>query len=192
MDQSLAGNRAGMAAAIGLLAGVLIGLAALLDAGPFSDELGRAEYIARGDEICEAAHARFRELQDEPPRTAADARSLTDELIETAEEELDAVSGLDPPQALEDATERYVEARARGISLMDEGLAAARDGEARDYAAAQARLAANQLDRFSLARRIGFRECSKPLVSRRELKRQAKQPAASDLDAPPIVDNPET
>lgn len=190
MEESAGGNRVGLAAAIALLIGVLIALAALLNLGPFAeDELSEAKFLARGDEICTEAHDRFDEVQNHPPRTAPEAASLTRDLIEIAEEELKEIRKLEVPQALASPLRRYLSSRERGVEVMKEGLAAAEEEDAFGYADAQARVAGEQLDRLQLAREIGFHECSRPLIDRQELEQQSEPPVSADPSAPPTVNN---
>jgi hypothetical protein len=159
------GDRAGMAIAVLALVGILVALAALLDAGPFEDEeLSRAELIARGDEICERAHDAFADLQAEQPRTAREAEELTDRLVGIAEDELDQVGDLDGPDRLDEALDSYLEAREDGIAALRAGRDAAESDDAEGYRAAQAEVESAQAERRELARRVGFEECSRPLA----------------------------
>ena len=195
MDETPPSNRIGVILSVCALLGVLVALAALLDVGPFADdELTVEEFIAQGDEICARAHDEFLDLQDDVvPRTPGDAAELTGALIEVAEEERDAIADLREPETLSAEVERYLEARKRGIEILEDGRAAAEDADPGEYERLQAELAATQIDpRFEIAGKIGFAECSKPLVDRDELRRQAEEPVATDPTAPPTVNNPPT
>jgi hypothetical protein len=195
VDESPPSNRIGVILSVAALLGVLVALAALLDIGPFADdELAVEEFIAQGDEICSQAHDEFLDLQDGVvPRTPGDAAELTGALIEVAEEERDAIADLSEPETLSAQVDRYLEARERGIEILEEGRAAADDADPSEYARLQAELAATQIDpRFEIAGEIGFVECSKPLVDRDELRRQAEEPVATNPSAPPTVSNPPT
>ena len=194
MEGSPASRRAGLTVAIAALLGVLLALAALLDLGPCADdELTLEEFLSQGDEICATAHDEFLELQERPPRTPGDAAELTGGLIEVATEERDAIADLREPETVSDRVDRYLEARDRGIEVLRDGLAAAEDADAGQYEELQAELASTQLDpRYQIARELGFKTCSQPLVSRDELERQAKRPAPADPGAPPTVSNPPT
>jgi hypothetical protein len=195
VDESPPSNRIGVILSVAALLGVLVALAALLDIGPFADdELTVGEFIAQGDEICSQAHDEFLDLQDGVvPRTPGDAAELTGALIEVAEEERDAIADLSEPETLSAQVDRYLEARRRGIEILEGGRAAAEDADPSEYARLQAELAATQIDpRFEIAGEIGFEECSKPLVDREQLRRQAEEPAATDPSAPPTVNNPPT
>ena len=150
-----------LAAAGALLAG--LGIAAC---GPFGEgeELSKAEFIARGDEICKEGRAKYLELQKEPPQSAAEAAELTRSLIEITEDEIDELRDLNAPSGSEDAVEDYIDSREAGLDVLEEGLAAAEDENAGRYAEAQARVAREQVDRARLAEKVGFSECSQPLT----------------------------
>jgi hypothetical protein len=167
MDERPIASRAGVTVAIAALLGVLLALIALLDIGPCADEeLAVDEFIAQGDEICGRAHDEFLALQHRPPRAPSDAAELTGGLIEVAEEERRAIADLNEPSQLTEQVDRYLKERDRGIELLRDGRAAAQDADAEAYEALQAELAASQIDpRFEVAREIGFRVCSKPLVA---------------------------
>jgi hypothetical protein len=122
--------------------------------------LSRAEFIARGDEVCRRAHDQFAELQKEPPNSAEGAVALTQNLLEISENELSEIRALDAPPEVEADLERYLEAREQGIAQLERGLDAAQDRDARAYADAQAEIAAGQVRRLKLARAVGFSECS--------------------------------
>jgi hypothetical protein len=176
-----------IAGAVGVVA-VLVALFLLLD--PFADELSREEFLAQGDEICTEAHEAFTDLQDEPPTTSRDAADLTGQLINISEDERDEIDDLDGPDDIEAEVDTYLSGREEGIEQLHRGLDAAEDDEAQSYAAAQAKVAANQLERLRLAQAVGFTECSRPLTDREELERQAEPPASTDPTAPQTVANP--
>ena len=194
MDENPIARRSGITIAIAVLLGVLLALAALLDIGPCADDaLTAEEFVAQGDEVCSEAHDEFLDLQESPPRTPGDAAELARALVEVAAEERNAIADLNEPAELADLVDRYLEARDRGIGLLRDGQAAAEDSDPAAYERVQAELASSQVDpRYELARQIGFAECSKPLVDRDELARQAEPPASTDPDAPPTVNNPPT
>ena len=142
-------------------AAILAALALLGGCGGGGDgTLTKAEFVARGDEICKQAHEQFSQAQENPPNTPAGAAELQRRLIEISEGELSAIHDLEAPSDVRPALERYLGARERGIALLKRGLEAARQEDERAYAAAQARLAAGQLRRLKLARAVGLNECS--------------------------------
>jgi hypothetical protein len=188
-----AGNRLVWVAIAALGVGVLIALAIILDLGPFADEpLSEAEFLARADRICADAHSDYERLQDSPPSTAAEATELTQELVDISHEELDQISDLDAPAAVETPLERYLHAREDGINKLREGADAAEKGDAFAYSAAQAKVASGQLDRQKLAKAVGLEECSKVLFGRDALAEASNPPVELDPGAPPTVNNPPT
>jgi len=170
-------NRTGLAAAIIGVVVVLAVVAIVFDLGPFSgDELSAAEFLSQGDEICAQAHDEFLDIQGSAPRTAADAEAQVEALIEVASDERDGISELNPPGSLAEQVDAYLEEREKGIEILGDGLAAARDDNPEEYEAAQAKLASQQAKRQETAQEVGFNECSEPLVSEDELKRQSRPP----------------
>lgn len=193
MEDRLTTNRTAIAAAILGTIAVLVALAALLNLGPFADEdLGAADFLAQGDEICNQAHDDFLDFQASTPRTPQDAEALTESLIEVAEDERDEIRDLNPPASLAGGVADYLSDREKGIDILRDGLAAAQDGDAHGYELAQAKLASNQNDRQKTAEELGFSKCSQPLVGADELSRQAEPPREQDPSAPPTVNNPPT
>lgn len=193
MEERLTTNRTAIAAGIIGAITVLVALAALLNLGPFADEdLSAAEFLARGDEICTQAHDDFLDLQSSTPRTPQDAESLTQSLIDVAEDERDSIKDLDPPASLADMVDAYLADRDKGIDILREGLEAARDEDPGGYEVAQAKLAGNQKERQKVAEELGFNKCSQPLVGEDELARQAEEPDIQDPNAPATVNNPPT
>jgi hypothetical protein len=148
------------------LAALVLGPVALAGCGPFGDEeeLSRAEFIARGDEICKRGREQYLELQKDPPQSAGEAAELTRSLIEITENEIDDLRGLNAPLDSEDELEDYLESREAGLRVLEQGLAAAEDEDSGAYAEAQAQIARQQVDRARLAEKVGFRECSRPLT----------------------------
>lgn len=177
-----------MLAGAGAIA-VTVALFLLLD--PFGDEeLSRADFLSQGDEICVEARDAFTELQAQTPATAREAVDLTDQLIGISEDEQDELSELNGPSDVDEAMGAYLSRRQEGIDELHRGLDAAEADDGQAYASAQAKVAAQQLERLDLARAVGFTECSRPLVERAELARQAEPPSSSDPSAPPTVANP--
>jgi hypothetical protein len=138
----------------------LAALALLGGCGSDGGTLTKAEFVARGNEICRQAHEEFSQVQENPPKTPAGAAELQRRLIEISEKELSAIRDLDAPSEARPGLDRYLRAREQGIALLKRGLEAAREEDERGYAAAQAKLAAGQLRRLKLARAVGFTQCS--------------------------------
>jgi hypothetical protein len=149
------------------LMAVIVALAAVFGLGPFDDDggstttLDKAQFTAKGDQVCKAAHQKFVELQKTPPKSAEGAATLTQNLIEISENELSQIRALDVPPQVQPALDRYLQAREQGIAELKKGLQAAQDKNARAYADAQAKIAAGQVQRLKLAREVGFSDCSR-------------------------------
>jgi hypothetical protein len=143
-------------------------VAAIAGVGPFDgdrEELTEEEFIARANDLCEEGRRDYKELQADPPQSAAEHAELTRQLIEVTEGEIDEIRALEAPADLQDELDRYLEAREAGVDILRQGLAAAEDEDAEAYAEAQAQLAQSQRDRLQLAEQVGFTECSRPLTA---------------------------
>jgi hypothetical protein len=151
---------------LGLLATMLTAALALGSCGGDDDtpnSLTKAEFTARGDEVCRQAHEQFAELQPNPPITAEKAAALQEALIQISEDELSQIRALGPPPEVEPALDRYLRAREEGIGLLRKGLEAAEEKDAFAYEAIKQRVAAGQVHRLELARAVGFTVCSRPI-----------------------------
>lgn len=144
----------------------LLAAAALTGCGPLGDDDGggtaltEEEFSARGDEICRAAQQRVAEIQRDPPSSREDSIRFTDSLLEVFENEVAELDALEPPAETREAFERYLDARREAIDLLEEGRDAAEADDARGYAAAQAEVAAGQVERAERAQAAGFNDCS--------------------------------
>lgn len=160
--------------ALAALAAIAIVAAIFVFGG--DDELSEAEFLAQGDEICRSAHDEFGELQGDQPQTASQAAELTARLIDISRQELEDIEDLNAPDELDEPLSAYLASREEGIEQLQKGFEAAEDKDAFAYATAQAKVASEQLDRLRLARAVGFKVCSRPLVSLAELQRQSQPP----------------
>jgi hypothetical protein len=124
--------------------------------------LTKAELIAQGNEICRQGDKQYTELQQNPPKTPQDAATLTQKLIAITNSEVNQIHSLNGPEEVRPALERYLKARQDGVAILEQGLKAAESNDAQAYAAAQAKMAAGQVDRLKLAQAVGFTECSRP------------------------------
>jgi hypothetical protein len=139
-----------------LAAALIISLAGCGDSGPLDPD----ELVSRGDELCREGQERFIKIQATPPATSVEAAGQTEELIEVSETELDDLEELEPPAELEEAYERYLDARREAIELLKRGRKAAERQDGRAYARAQARSLREAGERRRLARAVGFEACS--------------------------------
>jgi hypothetical protein len=124
--------------------------------------LTKDELIAQGNEICKQGDKQYTELQKNPPKTSQEAATLTQKLIGITNSEVDQIRALNAPEEAQPALDRYLKAREDGLAILEQGLKAAENNDAQAYAAAQAKMAAGQVDRLKLAQAVGFTECSRP------------------------------
>jgi hypothetical protein len=124
--------------------------------------LTKAELVARGDEICRQGDKQYTELQKNPPKTSEEFATLTEKLIAITKGEVDQMRSLNAPDEVRPALQRYLEARAEGLTILEQGLKAAENDDPQAYIAAQSKMAAGQVKRLKLAQAVGFTECSRP------------------------------
>jgi hypothetical protein len=159
MPTAIAGRRPH--AALALVAALAL-LSGCGGGGGGGGALTKSEFVAKGDEVCRQGDQQYAQLQQNPPKTAADAASLTQKLIDVTNNEVTQIRDLDAPAEVKPALERYLRAREQGVAVLEHGLKAAQDNDFRAYAAAQAKMAAGQVDRLKLAQAVGFAQCSRP------------------------------
>jgi hypothetical protein len=124
--------------------------------------LSKSELVAEGDAICQEASDRFAQLREDPPTTAQESATFTQQLIEITEDQVSQLRALDPPASLEPAMERYLAALEKNIDTLREGLVAAQQDDPTAYAEAQAKAVEGQVERLRLAQAVGFSSCSRP------------------------------
>jgi hypothetical protein len=129
--------------------------------GGGGDPLTAEQLLAQGDEICKQNQLRFTEIQSAPPNNAADAVDLTDQLIDSASEELDGLHDLTPPPDLDDAYSAYLDAKQDALDRLEEGNEAAKDQDAKRYADLQDQNANSVPERLRLAKAVGFKVCGR-------------------------------
>jgi hypothetical protein len=125
-------------------------------------ELTKAQLITQGDAICKEAHDRFAELQGSPPTTSEEAATFAQQVVDINESEVSQLGALNAPASVRPVLDGYLKARDKQLALLKQGLAAARQSDALAYRAAQAKVAAGQVQRLQLAQSVGFKECSRP------------------------------
>jgi predicted small lipoprotein YifL len=136
----------------------LIALAGCGDEGP--EQVSAEELVAKGDAICREGQQNFDEIQSKPLRNANDAVDQTQALIDAAEDELNDLRDLVPPDELSEAYDSYLDARIRAIEVFKQGRDAAERDDDQGYIDAQARAAAGAAKRRQLAQGVGFQVCS--------------------------------
>lgn len=137
-------------------------LAAAGCGGGGGEPLTTQQLIAQGDELCKQGRERFAQIQSQPPANASDAVDQTEQLIDSANEELDGLRALKPPAERSNAYSQYLDAKQEALDLLNEGRDAADRQDAKRYADLQSKVAAAAPERRRLAEQIGFQVCSKP------------------------------
>ena len=144
--------------ALALTAAALALAAGCGDDGP--EQVSAERLVADGDALCKEGQQRFAEIQSESLRNANDAAEQTRALIDAAEDELNDLRDLVPPDELEDAYNAWLVARVKSIEILEQGLDAAERDDDQAYVDAQARAAAGAAKRRELAAAVGFKVCS--------------------------------
>lgn len=147
---------ASVSAAIGL---ALVPVACGGDGGEPLDE---SQLVSQGDQICREGRARYAEIQATPPANAAEAADQTDALIGSSQEELDQLRELEPPSELDDAYQSYLDSREEALEILERGRDAAESQDAEAYGKLQAEVEAGAAERHTLAKAVGFKQCSRP------------------------------
>jgi ElaB/YqjD/DUF883 family membrane-anchored ribosome-binding protein len=147
-------SRLGEAFAIATVAALLAGC------GEEAEQVSGEELVSRGDDLCREGQESFSQIQEHPPANAKEAQSQTEELVEVATDELNALRNLRPPDELREAYDRYLEARGSALESLEAGRDAAEDQDTEAYAEAQAEITADQPQRLKLAQAVGFQVCS--------------------------------
>jgi hypothetical protein len=148
-----------------LLVSIATGVLAGCGGGSGSEQVSAAELVKRADAICAAEKASFNRVQAHPPPNAKIAAEQTDELVQATESASAQLRDLRPPQDLQSAYGRYLEARDRVIDQMNRGKDAAQDQDSAGYGAAQAAVAREAPERRKLARAVGLKVCGSSRAS---------------------------
>jgi hypothetical protein len=148
-------------ALIGIVAvAALVGLAFAL--GIVGGDGGRASFISKGDSICRDGQGSFQSILSQPVSSAPGAAVQTSKLVAVSEGELSDLRKLDVPSDLRTDFDSYMKARAAGVAVLRKRGQAAAKGNINAYAAATKQLVDGQAQRADLARKVGFRVCSRP------------------------------
>ncbi len=143
-----------------IIAGAIVAAAAGCGGGGGSQRVTAAELVQRADAICRQERSSFARVQAHPPPNASIAADQADELIKAAEEASSRLRDLKPPEQLQAAYDRYLDARDTAVDQMKRGRDAARDRNTVTYGAAQAAVARDAPQRRRLARALGLKACS--------------------------------
>ena len=142
-----------MAASLALIAGCGDGS---------SQPLSTEQLVEQGDELCRSGQDRFAAIQKEPPANTQQAADQVSELVDAANEEVDGLRDLEPPDEVQQAYDEYISAREDALDLLEDGRNAAEDEDSNAYGAAQVKLSDGAAERSKLARAVGFKVCSNP------------------------------
>jgi hypothetical protein len=128
--------------------------------GGGSQSVSAAELVQKADAICGTERTSYDRVQAHPPPNAKIAAAETDELIRATDDANSKLRDLKPPQELEAAYDRYLEARNRVVGQMKRGKDAAESQDSAAYGAAQAAVAREAPQRRKLAVAVGLKVCS--------------------------------
>jgi hypothetical protein len=128
--------------------------------GGGKEQVTAAELVQKGDQICRDEQSKFKEIQSAPLVNASDGADQADALHDAAQNAVDSLRDLEPPQAQRDAYGRYLDAKENTLQYFDKGKDAADERDGRAYSEAQAAVAAGAPERASLAKSLGFKVCS--------------------------------
>jgi hypothetical protein len=110
--------------------------------------------------ICREVADRFDELQAQAPRSFEQGAELLQALAAASAEGEQAMGDVVAPPLNAAAFERYLRSRAKVGSLLDRGLQAARDEDARAYERVRAASNAASDERSKLAMKAGLPGCA--------------------------------
>jgi hypothetical protein len=150
--------RAPRSLSLALAASLPIALGAGCGGGP--EQVTAEELVQQGDQICREQQSRFTEIQAAPLVSASDGAEEAQALHDAAEESIDKLGDLEPPEPQRATYDRYLDAKEQTLQYFDDGKDAADDQDGRAYSAAQAAVAKGAPERAKLARALGFRVCS--------------------------------
>ena len=133
--------------------------------GGGKEEVSAAELAQKVDVICGRERGSFARIQAHPPPNASVAADQTSELIKATEDANSQLRDLRPPEELQSAYDRYLQARDRVLDEMNRGKDAAENQDSAAYGMAQAAVARGAKQRRTLARSLGLRVCSSSAAS---------------------------
>jgi hypothetical protein len=87
-----------VAGPVSLLLAVSIPMAFAVGCGGGPEQVSAAELVQKGDQICRQQQSRFTEIQAAPLVTASDGAEEAEALHEAAQESLDELRDLEPPE----------------------------------------------------------------------------------------------
>ena len=148
-----------------LLVSIATGMLAGCGGGGGSERVTAAELVQKADEICAKERSSFARIQKHPPPNPSAATDQTEALIMVTRDANSQLRDLQPPEALQSAYDRYLEARDRVLEEMNRGKDAAQNQDSAAYGAAQAAVARDAPQRRKLAHALGLKACSSSRAS---------------------------
>ena len=133
--------------------------------GGGSEPVSAAELVQKADAICATESASFARIQAHAPPNASVAADQTAELIKVTQDTNSHLRDLKPPEGLQAAYDRYLQARDRVIEQMNRGRNAAQNQDSAAYGAAQAAVARDAPQRQKLAQALKLKVCSSSRAS---------------------------
>ncbi|HEV7399572.1 MAG TPA: serine/threonine-protein kinase [Solirubrobacterales bacterium] len=125
--------------------------------GPRS--LGKSQLIAKADAICETSQNTYKSVRSQALEESPDV-SYAATLAGISQRGVNGFRELVAPQSAEPAFREYVQAQERVMRYDRQALKAAEAGDATAYVAARESRDNEAEERYDLARRLNFEECS--------------------------------
>lgn len=119
-----------------------------------------SEYPQAAEQVCEDVSAGFDEAQRETPRSFEQAEELMTALAGVGADGQELLEGVEAPDERAQAYERYLQARAEAVALLEDGLEAAREADGQAYEDARRALADGAAERRRLAVAAGLSGCA--------------------------------
>lgn len=126
---------------------------------PAPKPLTEQKLIAKADAICETSQNTYESVHSQALEESPDV-SYAATLAGISQRGVNGFRKLVPPQSVEPAFGKYVQAQERVMRYDREALKAAEAEDATAYVAARGRRDAEKRERFELAREIGLEKCS--------------------------------
>jgi hypothetical protein len=137
----------------------VIALAAVAGCGG-PEQVSAAELVQKGDAICREEQSKFAQIQATPLVNASEGADRADQLHGVAEDSIDSLRDLEPPEPQRAAYSRYLDAKESTLQYFDKGKEAADNRDGRAYSAAETAVAQGAPERATLAKALGFKVCS--------------------------------
>lgn len=148
------------AGTIPLLAALVVAAIAPLACGDGGSSV--QEFRTDANRVCRDAERELDRIQRRIPSTADQAERQAAAIADVAQQALDNLRRIEPPDQLDRTYERYLDAREDAIGFIEDSRAAAAENDADAYERGKRRLAEGQPTRRQLALQLGLSRCSRP------------------------------